>query len=151
MSHSRVTEADLHAYVDGRMSARRCLDIETYLATRPAETLQVCRYQAQRRTIQLSAGGAVEDTVPPYLIQSAIKHTGAEPRLWVTVLVAVLGLVILGGLLGLTVQGALRAGACDASAWKGASGARLSPSYARDPLPLIGAARLRSSTDRLAG
>lgn len=148
MSHSRVTEADLHAYVDGRLPVRRCLDIENYLATRPDEAVRMFIYQTQKREIQLFTSAAMDDAVPPYLIESATRGACTQPRRWAWVVIfAIAGLMTLGGLLGWTIKGALRGGSCNEAVWRTVDPAWISPGLA----PASGAIPLRSSTDRLAG
>jgi len=47
MSVSPVTEADLHAYVDGTLQARRCAEIEAHLAEHPDDAARVAAYRDQ--------------------------------------------------------------------------------------------------------
>lgn len=42
-----LTEADLHAYVDGLLPAARAIEVEAYLADRPDEAARVAAYAAQ--------------------------------------------------------------------------------------------------------
>lgn len=46
-----VTEADLHAYVDGQLTLERQREIEAYLETRPDEALRVDAYREQKRAL----------------------------------------------------------------------------------------------------
>lgn len=47
MSRHVVTEADLHAYVEGVLPAARVAEIEAYLAERPEEAARLAAYRAQ--------------------------------------------------------------------------------------------------------
>ena len=47
MSRQVVTEADLHAYVEGVLPAARAAEIEAYLADRPEEAARLAAYRAQ--------------------------------------------------------------------------------------------------------
>lgn len=50
MNSMPVTEADLHAYVDGLLPPARRTEIEQYLATHPAEAERIRIYPNSRKT-----------------------------------------------------------------------------------------------------
>ena len=45
MSRQVVTEADLHAYVDGVLPAARATEVDAYLADRPEEAARLAAYR----------------------------------------------------------------------------------------------------------
>jgi len=44
-----ITEADLHAFVDGKLPAARRLEVDAYLAQRPEEAERLRAYTAQTK------------------------------------------------------------------------------------------------------
>ena len=52
MSGAPITEADLHAWVDGQLGAERGREIEAYLAERPEEGARLAAYRAQARELR---------------------------------------------------------------------------------------------------
>jgi anti-sigma factor RsiW len=47
MNPQTITEADLHAYVDGKLPAGRRAEVDAYLAQRPDEQVRLRAYSAQ--------------------------------------------------------------------------------------------------------
>jgi anti-sigma factor RsiW len=62
-----VTEADLHAYVDGLLSVARRQEIEDYLASRPEEQTRVAIYRAQNQGLRALFNPVLDETVPSRL------------------------------------------------------------------------------------
>jgi len=50
--HTPVTEADLHAFVDGRLDDDRRLDVELWLKDHPQEAAEVQQWQAQAKDLK---------------------------------------------------------------------------------------------------
>ncbi len=64
MSQMPVTEAELHAYVDGVLPAARMAEIEAYLDARPEEADRIAAYAAQNNALR-SLFDPVRDEAPP--------------------------------------------------------------------------------------
>ncbi len=99
-----ITEADLHAYVDGQLPAGRQREIEAYLADRPEEAQRIAAYRAQKRELH-ALFDPVLDEVPPQRIVAA-----AQPRTpWFSQrLVAGLAIALISGAVGWEMRGTLR-------------------------------------------
>ena len=69
-----VTEAELHAFVDGRLPAEREAEIAAYLAARPDDAQRVEAYRAQKRELH-ALFDPVLDEQPGWLSPSS-----AAPR-----------------------------------------------------------------------
>ena len=61
-----ITEADLHAYADGRLAKGRRAQVDAWLATRPEEAERVAQYLNQRELLH-----ALYDPAKP---NSSSKH-----------------------------------------------------------------------------
>lgn len=59
-----VTEADLHAYVDGKLSAARRAEVDAYLAQRPEEEARLCAYVAQNAALRALFNPVLEEPIP---------------------------------------------------------------------------------------
>ncbi len=59
-----MTEADLHAYVDGRLDAARRAEVEAFLAARPDDLERVRDWQAQNRLLRDALGAVHDEPVP---------------------------------------------------------------------------------------
>ncbi|WP_211445212.1 anti-sigma factor family protein [Collimonas humicola] len=62
-----VTEADLHAYVDGLLPAVRHAEIEAYLASRPDELARVRVFRAQNASLRALFDPVLDEPVPARL------------------------------------------------------------------------------------
>jgi anti-sigma factor RsiW len=62
-----VTEADLHAYVDGLLPEGRCAEVDAYLATHPHELQRVREWREQNRTLHDIFDPVLEEPVPARL------------------------------------------------------------------------------------
>lgn len=67
MSPAPITEADLQAYVDGRLEPQRRSEIETYLAENPADAKRIQSYQQQNIALTELFDAALNEPVPAYL------------------------------------------------------------------------------------
>ncbi|MGB8148230.1 MAG: anti-sigma factor, partial [Azonexus sp.] len=52
MSEQAITEADLHAYVDGQLPETRRAEVEDYLAAQPEAAARVRAYCVQRDALR---------------------------------------------------------------------------------------------------
>ncbi len=99
MSILPVTEADLHAYVDGRLPSARKADIEAYLAAHPDDAGRLQDYAAQNAGLHALFDPVLEEPVPPRL-------AAPPPRSWQwQSLAAGLAIAILGGGAGWGLRG----------------------------------------------
>lgn len=64
MSRLPVTEADLHAYVDGVLPAERIAEVEAYLAEHPEEAARVAAYRAQLTALHREFDALLDEPVP---------------------------------------------------------------------------------------
>ena len=73
MSQTAITEADLHAYLDGQLPEARRPSIETYLGTYPEEAARLRDYQAQSRTLRELFNPVLDEPLPDALRQRATQ------------------------------------------------------------------------------
>lgn len=59
-----ITEADLHAYVDGVLPHARREEVEAYLAARPAEAERVAAYRRQKDELRSLFNPVLEESIP---------------------------------------------------------------------------------------
>ncbi|HWU72603.1 MAG TPA: hypothetical protein VN137_03910, partial [Sphingomonas sp.] len=67
MTDRLVTEAELQAYVDGRLSGEREEAVAAWLAERPDEAERVHAYRVQRDALRSALASVVAEPVPPEL------------------------------------------------------------------------------------
>lgn len=67
MNGGAITEADLHAYVDGRLTAARAAQVEAYLASHPEEAARVAAYREQVLALHREYDAVLEEPVPERL------------------------------------------------------------------------------------
>lgn len=67
MSRQVVTEADLHAYVDGVLPLARAAEVEAYLAERPEEVARLAAYREQRAALRREFDPVLDEPPPPRL------------------------------------------------------------------------------------
>ena len=66
-----VTEADLHAFVDGRLPAERQVEIAAYLAARPEDAQRLEAYRAHKRELHALFDPVLDEQPPQRLLKSA--------------------------------------------------------------------------------
>jgi len=59
-----VTEADLHAYVDGALPPARVAEVEAYLADRPDEAARVAAYREHTQTLRREFERVLDEPLP---------------------------------------------------------------------------------------
>jgi anti-sigma factor RsiW len=64
MNTRSITEADLHAYVDGKLSAARRAEIDAYLAHRPDEKARLRAYTEQNIELRALFNPVLDEAVP---------------------------------------------------------------------------------------
>lgn len=80
MTKTNVTEAELQAYVDGRLSESRQTVVSAWLAERPEETARIETYRQQRDALRLALASVVEEPLPTELDFHLRGHRG--PARW---------------------------------------------------------------------
>lgn len=71
MSHTSITEADLHAYVDGQLPASRRAAVEAHLAAEPAEAARLQAYSEQNDALRRLFNPILDEVLPARLQASA--------------------------------------------------------------------------------
>ena len=51
MNPNTISEAELHAYVDGALPQARSIEVAAYLASNPQEAARIHAYQAQKQAL----------------------------------------------------------------------------------------------------
>lgn len=64
MSKLPITEADLHAYVDGLLPEARRAEIEAYIASKPGEAERLRTYREQNDAIRAAYQGVLDEPLP---------------------------------------------------------------------------------------
>ena len=70
-----ITEAELHALVDGQLTAERQREIEAALASRPDEALRVESYRAQKRELRALFDPVLDEALPQRVLRAAQPRT----------------------------------------------------------------------------
>lgn len=89
-----ITEADLHAYVDGQLSAARRQEVEAYLAENPEAAAQVKYYRDINQGLRTLYDPVLSEPLP---LQLSVTP---RPRRWPVRVAAALAWVALGTVLG---------------------------------------------------
>src|SRR6185369_13510312 len=71
MNTHSITEADLHAYVDGRLPESRLAEIEAYLAAHPAEAERLQAYREQKAALRALFDPLLDEPLPAALRELA--------------------------------------------------------------------------------
>lgn len=96
-----VTEAELHAYLDGELPEARRAAVEAYLAAHPAEHARINAYRAQGEELRALYEPVLAEPVPERLV-AALAHRRRFP--WQRYAAAA-GFLIVGGLAGWLARG----------------------------------------------
>ena len=112
MSRQVVTEADLHAYVDGVLPAARAAEVDAYLADRPEEAARLAAYREQVAALRREFDPVIDEPPPRRL---------EVPRLyWTRPLLryaAVVAWFALGGVIGLQLHAYTTDRRAEAASW----------------------------------
>ena len=95
-----VSELDLHAYVDGRLSEERRAEVEAYLTASAQESERVRAYQEQNEILHALFDSVLDEPIPPKW-QSSRRHWSFPLRPVAAASVC----IIVGGLLGWALRG----------------------------------------------
>lgn len=111
-----VTEAELHAFVDGQLPAAREHEIRSYLAARPDEAQRLDAYRAQKRALHALFDPVLDEAAPRRLLASA-RQRAAAPASWTLQrLAAGLVIAVISGASGWSLRGGLQGGGDDMAA-----------------------------------
>ncbi|MNR82278.1 hypothetical protein D3C72_130340 [compost metagenome] len=91
MSQLMVTEAELHAYVDGLLSEARQREVEAYLAERPEELARIHAYRAQNDALRALFRPVLDEAVPPRLTAGLHSWTERYGKYAAGLLIAIAG------------------------------------------------------------
>lgn len=136
MNAPPVTEAELHAWVDGVLPAARQADVAAYLAVRPAEAERLHAYRQQAVALRALYNPVLDEALPPRLDQVARPAWRLWRSRWAAPLAryaAMLALTLAGGGAGWLLHGAAE------PQQTGASG-RAAPAQAMQTAPMTQAA-----------
>lgn len=75
-----ITEADLHAWVDGHLGAARAREVEAYMAARPDAAARAQAWRAQKQQLHALYDPVQDETVPQRLLRAARPGTTAVAR-----------------------------------------------------------------------
>ena len=110
MSGAPVTEADLHAYVDGALPPARAAEVEAYLAERPDEAARVAAYREQIQALRRDFDRVMDEPVPERLLRP--RCPGVVRRY-----AAIAGWIVLGGAIGWELHAFTSERQVEATAW----------------------------------
>ena len=100
-----VTEAELHAFVDGQLPAERQGEIEDYLAARPEESQRVETYRAQKRELHVLFDPVLSEQLPQRLLVSARPRAMPQTPWYLQRLAAGLAIAVISGATGWGLRG----------------------------------------------
>jgi anti-sigma factor RsiW len=99
-----ISEDELHAYVDGELSADRRGAVEAWLATHPDDAARVAAWRKQAELIQARYGGVANEKTPERL--NVARLACRRRNGWIAVgAAAALAAFVAGSFLGWTVRG----------------------------------------------
>src|SRR3954471_5118601 len=94
-----ITEADLHAYADGKVSAERRAEIEAWLAARPDDAERVAAYREAAALLRAHYDPILSEAVPERLERAASGRPQRRGPSWRAVALAA-GWTVFGAALG---------------------------------------------------
>jgi len=95
-----LTEAELHAYVDGQLDGARRAAVEAYLATNPSEAERARAYVRQNEQLHALFDGALDEPVPEALRVQPTRRRASPMRY-----AALLAVAVVGGVFGWVLRG----------------------------------------------
>jgi len=111
MSEARISDAELHAWVDGRLAVARRAEIEAEIAMDRELATQVAAYRAQSEALRAAYRPVLDEPIPARLLDATRPQ---RRRPWA--IAAALAWMVLGGVAGWAVNEATRPGASPARA-----------------------------------
>ncbi len=101
MSDTPITEADLHAYVDGQLDPERREQVRAWLQAHPEELRRVQRWEEQLAGLRIAYDPVLDEPVPMRLLASGMRAR------WPRALAAGLACVATGLVAGWLARGAV--------------------------------------------
>ena len=98
-----MTEAELHAFVDGQLTPERQREIEAYLASRPDEAQRADVYRAQKRELRALFDPVLDEALPQRVLDAALPRT---PWYWQRI-AAGIAIALISGAAGWGLRGGL--------------------------------------------
>jgi anti-sigma factor RsiW len=95
-----VTEAELHAYVDGQLDAARRAAVEAHLAANPAEAERARAYARQNEQLHALFDSTLDEPVPEALHVQPTRRRASPLRY-----AALLAVAVVGGVFGWVLRG----------------------------------------------
>ena len=106
----RISEDELHAYVDGELPAERREAVAAWLAAHPEDAGLVAAWRAQAEAIRARYGATAEEPVPERLkLDYLARYARMSRRLWMGAAAATLAAFVIGGGAGWFAHGAVAA------------------------------------------
>lgn len=103
-SRSGVSELDLHAYLDGELSAGRVETVKGFLRSHPEQAERLARFTEREETIRKSYEPLLHRPLPPELLALFLATPAhpVEPRGWsrLAIAAAAVGILLLGFVAG---------------------------------------------------
>ena len=104
-----ISEAELHALVDGQLTLERAQEAEAWLANRPDEAQRVQAYRTQKHALRAMFDPVLHEPLPQRVGRAAQPRTSRLPR-YGQRLAAGIAIVLVGGAAGWGLRGSLSAG-----------------------------------------
>lgn len=106
MNEDPITEADLQAYVDDRLTPERARVVAAWLAARPEEASRLGDHRRQRHALRAALDPIVDEPLPPMLdLSLRAERRGEQRRVWFSpALAASLAALLVGGMGGWTLK-----------------------------------------------
>ena len=105
--NSPVSEAELHAFVDGELPDDRKEAVANWLAAHPSEAATIAAWRAQADAIRARYGATVEEPVPPRLkLEQIMKHETGRHSIAALAAAAAVAAFVVGGGVGWFARGA---------------------------------------------
>lgn len=111
MSRLPITEADLHAYVDGVLPDARRTEVEAYLAAHAEDAERIAAYRKQNEALRAQFDPTMEEAVPERL-----QFRARRVKRW-PAYAAVLVWIALGGVLGWQLHAYVSAQRAEPASW----------------------------------
>jgi anti-sigma factor RsiW len=95
MSKPQISEADIHAWLDGQLAAARHAEVESHLASEPEDAARFAAYREQDDALRARFDTVLDEPVPKHLLRSNARRGPGALRY-----AAAIGWIVLGGLAG---------------------------------------------------
>jgi anti-sigma factor RsiW len=101
-----ITEADLHALVDGQLADGRAREVEAYLVEHPDDARRVAAWRRQKQALRQRFASVADEAVPTRLMPSRLVPSRRRRRTrWAWGLAASLMSALVGGVAGWALHG----------------------------------------------